>query len=619
MRRLVSVVVLVILLVPSLARAQVHVMLPGVEGRPGETVQIPVTVSDLEGPDVVAYGFTITYDPDVVRLRGVSAAGTLSSGMTVAANEPTPGRFKVGAAAAEPVIGAGPLLLLEAEYVALGESDLSWSGVEFNNGIPAAAPVDGSVRVAAASNVRQRRQPVPPGDPPPLTLGDVGVRIDFASLGHAAELLVQRRTDAGLHDAPAGFSFVEGAVWTLDLDGAARFEAEVCLALAALADPGAASDLRVLKRSGAGAPWRPQPTVLRPFADDARWVCALGVDGFSDFAVARAAVPATPNTAPTAADDAATTAEDTAARIAVLDNDADPDGDVLVVLSVGAPDHGTAVVEGDTVVYTPAPDYHGSDAFTYTVGDGRTEVQARVAVTVEPVDDAPVFTTSPVFVTPADGAEVVVGADGGDPAGPAAPFVAEWHPAWDAEGAAVTYVWQLATADRFAAADVVAAVDAGTDTRAGLTVGFLDSLLAERHVPLGGALTLYHRVLASDGALVGTTEAARVTLVRGAVATAVEDAVTPDARMPDAVTLHPNHPNPFHASTAIRYALPRPARVTLAVHDALGREVAVLVDGSRPAGLHAVRFDARGLPSGVYLYRLRTGDVARTRRMLLVR
>ena len=77
------------------------------------------------------------------------------------------------------------------------------------------------------------------------------------------------------------------------------------------------------------------------------------------------------NDGPVAVNDTATTAEDTAATIAVLTNDTDLDGDALVVSSVTVPAHGTATANADgTVTYAPAANYHGADSFSYTIGDG---------------------------------------------------------------------------------------------------------------------------------------------------------------------------------------------------------------------------------------------------------
>jgi hypothetical protein len=70
----------------------------------------------------------------------------------------------------------------------------------------------------------------------------------------------------------------------------------------------------------------------------------------------------------------------------------------------------------------------------------------------------------------------------------------------------------------------------------------------------------------------------------------------------------------------IRYSLPRALQATLTVTDAYGREVRRLVDGAiRNAGTHTVSFDATGLPSGVYFYRLSAGDQVQTRRMMVLR
>src|SRR5690606_23738549 len=100
----------------------------------------------------------------------------------------------------------------------------------------------------------------------------------------------------------------------------------------------------------------------------------------------------------------------------------------------------------------------------------------------------------------------------------------------------------------------------------------------------------------------------------GYVSTAGEAA----PELPSSAALAQNYPNPFNPSTSIPFTLDRAQRVRLAVYDVLGREVAVLVDGVQPAGTHRAAFDAAGLASGVYVYRLRTGAGTLTRTMTLV-
>jgi len=91
------------------------------------------------------------------------------------------------------------------------------------------------------------------------------------------------------------------------------------------------------------------------------------------------------------------------------------------------------------------------------------------------------------------------------------------------------------------------------------------------------------------------------------------------ANLPDEFALSQNFPNPFNPSTTIRYGLPNTSVVRLTVFNTLGQQVAQLVNGEQEAGYHEVRFDAGGLSSGVYFYRLRAGDFVETRRLMLAK
>lgn len=89
--------------------------------------------------------------------------------------------------------------------------------------------------------------------------------------------------------------------------------------------------------------------------------------------------------------------------------------------------------------------------------------------------------------------------------------------------------------------------------------------------------------------------------------------------LPAGVALLGNYPNPFNPETTIRYALGQAGVVRLAVYDLLGREAATLVNETKSAGEHQIRFDASHLPGGAYVYRLQTQDKIVARTMLLVK
>ncbi|MEK2154889.1 tandem-95 repeat protein [Vibrio parahaemolyticus] len=110
------------------------------------------------------------------------------------------------------------------------------------------------------------------------------------------------------------------------------------------------------------------------------------------------------NDAPVAKDDIATTQEDTAVTIDVLPNDTDVDGDTLSIQSASVPsDQGTVEIVDGKLVFTPAENFNGHAEITYTVTDGQLTDEAKVTVTVNPVNDAPTIKVDAVESITEDG------------------------------------------------------------------------------------------------------------------------------------------------------------------------------------------------------------------------
>ncbi len=96
--------------------------------------------------------------------------------------------------------------------------------------------------------------------------------------------------------------------------------------------------------------------------------------------------------------------------------------------------------------------------------------------------------------------------------------------------------------------------------------------------------------------------------------------VTTGGADPSSIVLYPNYPNPFNPATTIAYYLRNDDVVHINIYDLNGRKVRTLFSGYRSAGEHSLVFNAQGLASGVYIYRLLTEKgVVRSRRMLLIR
>jgi ligand-binding sensor domain-containing protein len=92
-----------------------------------------------------------------------------------------------------------------------------------------------------------------------------------------------------------------------------------------------------------------------------------------------------------------------------------------------------------------------------------------------------------------------------------------------------------------------------------------------------------------------------------------------DRRLPDHFSMDQNYPNPFNPATAIVFHLPASSFVTLKMFNPAGKEVATLVDRRMPAGNHRTEWNASGMPSGIYFYRIQAGAYSETKKIVVIR
>ena len=89
--------------------------------------------------------------------------------------------------------------------------------------------------------------------------------------------------------------------------------------------------------------------------------------------------------------------------------------------------------------------------------------------------------------------------------------------------------------------------------------------------------------------------------------------------LPNEYRLYGNYPNPFNPRTTIRFSLPRPGYVKLMVFNALGKEIATLVNQDLAVGTFTIQWDATGISSGIYFYRLQSGKYSETKKLALLK
>ncbi|MEJ2616693.1 MAG: T9SS type A sorting domain-containing protein [Ignavibacteriaceae bacterium] len=90
-------------------------------------------------------------------------------------------------------------------------------------------------------------------------------------------------------------------------------------------------------------------------------------------------------------------------------------------------------------------------------------------------------------------------------------------------------------------------------------------------------------------------------------------------KIPEQYNVKQNYPNPFNPSTTISYEIPREAKISIKIYNALGKEVATLINKVQNAGKHEVEWNAENFGSGIYFYTIKSNDFVSTKKMVLIK
>ncbi|MEX0966077.1 MAG: CHRD domain-containing protein [Bacteroidia bacterium] len=176
-------------------------------------------------------------------------------------------------------------------------------------------------------------------------------------------------------------------------------------------------------------------------------------------------------------------------------------------------------------------------------------------------------------------------------------FDVTWSSVSDPDGDKVVYIWQASATADFT--KLIFNRNTGTTPEFSASHATMDSILTEAGVAIGQQITVYHRVLASDGSLYSASPTRIVTLQNQRVGIEEDGQPQVDVSV---------YPNPVSGSTMFRFSLEKPSSVTVKVYNVAGKEVSTLNAGNLPSGDNSILYNTDKLAAGIYSYRMLVSD-----------
>ena len=563
----------------------VQVTLPSVSGETGEQILIPLSVGDLTGKGASAFETTISYDPAILRIDGVSQAGTLTNGTSPTMNLANPGQAVVSWASVSELSGAGVLLNFEVTLLASGVSTFSFDSFVFNEGLPQVSLTSGNVTVTDGG----------PGIQVSLPDGITGDRNTQIQIPLSTESLTGQAVTSFTYTVTYNRSVLE---------------------IAGVSLPGT-----ITEGESVGVDTSTPGQVVVTYSGST----ALSGEGVLMNLVANLLAPGTTalsitsfqfnNGNPVAQpQNGRVTVNGQATFVQVVHNSSDASAfDVYI----------NDEKRKDGLIYAEATEFLNVEA---------SEAKIEIVPENAPDNSSPIASLTVVLENGKDYVAVINGLVSGS--GKQAIGVVIKESQQEATNAnSVGFVMFQGSPD---APPVNAYIvdDSGQNRLATLAKGlsFGDSFLTNEFEP--GVYNI--EVTQNNGPRIGiyradltrTGGASLLFMVQGFVNPLVGQpdlsmtVYAPDGQgiplpintpvsnedfdeLPDGFKVHGNYPNPFNPTTSIRFDLPEPASVRVEVYDISGRNVMTIPSQSFLSGNeHVAHIDASGLSSGIYVYRL---------------
>ena len=555
-----------LLLVSAVGLAQVTVSLPTANYSFGSTQMIPITVGDLTGGGAISFQTTVTFNPAIVTIAGVTTTGTLSAALNApVVNTSVAGQITIAAAGTSALSGSGILIYLNATMAGKGTSALTFSSFQFNEGTPAAALTNGQVAVPSlavkVSNVTTAAA-VGGTFVIPVTVEDVtGLNVIAYQFTATYDNTKFNVTGASVVGTIA--SAMNAPVVNIATAGQIR------IAVAGTTPLTGAGTLIYLNATVVGTGFSTVALSALQFNEGTPAVAGLS-----------GTVTVGANLKPTITKKMGdtTVAENQALSFTYLATD--PEAGPVTFTSAGLPSGATLSTAG-VLAWTPSYTQAGVYNFkVYVTDNASLKDSVDQKITVTDVNRKPVFNSR----TPANPTVISRNV--------ATNFVVS---ATDPDGGAVSYTWKVN--------GVLEKTGVGADSAFSRT-------FADPH----GTVKSVIAVFADVGGLKDSTT--------------WSFSITPVAdfdNIPTEFNLGQNYPNPFNPSTLISFSLPKEAPVTFEVYNMLGVKIRTLMAGeTKSAGVYSVSWDGRdnagvSMPSGVYLYRVSAGSFLASKKMTLLK